>query len=135
MEQVIIVDGNGEFFGECPKCKKWRKLEFAHHDYGSDNHSRSTGMYLCHVCNVNEKSVNPEKTTEERERVAIRDYYRTNRITISKNYGNGKRVMIQYNRKTGNIQISEQIRRLIWSGNIGTDYPEIVYVQDGEMEE
>jgi hypothetical protein len=135
MEQTIIVKDNGDFFGECPKCKKWRKLEYAHHKYGSDNHSRSTGMYLCHVCNIGEKSVNPEKTTNERGRVSARDYQRANIVHFSNSYGEGKSIEFQYNLKTGHIVIKEKIHRIIWSGNIGTDYPEIVYVEDGEIEQ
>ena len=135
MEQIIIVDGNGIFRGDCPKCGKWRVLEFAHNNYAAKKHTLSSGMYLCHSCNMAEKKVNPEKTYKERQRLAKRDYNRRTRVALSQNFGEGRRVRFNYNVKTGSVQITEIQQRTIWSGNVGTDYPEILYVIDGEIEE
>lgn len=135
MEQLLIVDGNGIFRGECPKCRKWRTLEFAHSEYAAKKHTLSKGMFLCHSCNKAEKHVNPEKTPKERGRIATRDYQRKNICSLSQNYGDGKSIKILYNQKTGAVQIQESVIKTVWSGNIGTDLPEIVYVVDGEMEE
>lgn len=135
MEQIIIVDGNGIFKGDCPKCGKWKVLEFAHNNYAAKKHTLSSGMYLCSGCNKAEKKVNPEKTVAERGRLAQRDYSRRNIVYLSQDFGGGRRIMFQYNVKTGNVQIKETQQRTIWTGNVGTDYPEILYVIDGEIEE
>ena len=135
MEQIIIVDEAGIFKGECPKCGEWKVLEFAHNNYAAKKHTLSSGMYLCHKCNMAEKKVNPEKTREERRRLGARDYLRRNRIVLSQNLGEGRTVQFQYNVKSGDVQIIEIEQRTIWTGNVGTDFPEILYVTDGEIEE
>ena len=135
MEQIIIVDGNGIFKGDCPKCGEWKVLEFAHNNYAAKKHTLSSGMYLCHRCNMAEKKVNPEKTSMERSRLAKRDYKRRTRIVLSQDFGGGRSVIFHYNVKTGDVQIREIQQRTIWTGNIGTDFPEILYVVDGEIEE
>ena len=134
MEQILVVDGNGVIRGECPKCKEWRTLEFAHSEYAAEKYTTSKGMFLCHSCNMAEKQVNPEKTPKERNKIARRDYRRKNLCSLSKNYGNGIRIRIQYNKKTGAVTICECTQKTLWSGNVGTDLPEIVYVVDGELE-
>lgn len=134
MEQIIIVDEEGVFRGECPKCKEWKKLEFAHNNYAAKKHTLSSGMYLCHKCNMGEKKVNPEKTAYERSKIAKRDYSRKNRCVLSQDLGKGVRIRIQYNQKTGNVEITEHIQRSIWTGNIGSSLPEILYVVDGEID-
>jgi len=135
MKQTIVVKDNGDFYGICPKCSEWRKLEYAHHEYAGRKYTVSSGMYLCHLCNMNEKKVNPEKTTKERSRIARRDYQRRNYSSLSMSMGSGTTIRIEYNVKTGLVNIYETTQKKLWSGNVGTDYPEILTIIDGKIQE
>jgi len=136
MEQIIVVDSDGRFKGTCPKCKKWCALEYAHNNYAGEKYTKSSGMYLCHVCNLGEKKVNPTKTRRERALIASRDYRRKNLTSVSHKFGNGERIRIQFNIKTGAVTVTKRAKEeVVWVGNIGTDLPEILYVVDGEIEE
>ena len=104
--------------GICPKCGRYRILEYGHVKYQPDNDivDENNGRLICHECNLKEIGVSPEVSNAERVRIRARDYGRRNRETTEErmNWEGEKlhgafRLRTATNHRTGHVSYSGDI--------------------------